>query len=96
MKIKDLAEEEFPNATLPARDIENIRTGWSAWRPTAPPPAIDAESMFHSNDNPTSTNNKSPEMMLHQGYFGGSYFRSLFFQALGIMICVDHYDLPSL
>ena len=82
-------------ATMPAKDIESIRAEWTAWKPTASPPTRRQGSPFHFEDQPSFTPNKSPEELLREGCFGGSYFRPLHSRRLGITIVDDYKELPS-
>lgn len=79
---------------IPSKDIDTLRAGWTSWDPTAPPPTQNEGSTFHFADYPTFTPNKSPEEMLREGCFGGSYFRPLYSRALGTTIENDHLELP--
>ncbi|MCJ1457350.1 hypothetical protein MMC28_007718 [Mycoblastus sanguinarius] len=83
------------SVTVPAKDIEGIRAGWTSWEATASPPDRDDEAAFHFDDYPTFMPNKSPEEMLREGCFGGSYFRPLYSQRLGTTISGDYQELPS-
>ena len=93
-KAKELAVKQAEVAIVPAKDIESIRAGWTAWKATASPPSRDQESTFHFEDQPSFTPNKSPEEMLREGCFGGSYFRPLYSRRLGTTISDDYKDLP--
>ena len=92
-KVPLIKQEEA--AIVPAKDTANLRTGWTAWEPTASLPSRDQESTFHFEDQPSFTPNKSPEEMLREGCFGGSYFRPLYSRRLGITITDDYKGLPS-
>ena len=81
--------------TLPTKDVETLRSGWASWTSTAPPPTRDEDSNFHFEDQPTFTPNKSPEEMIHEGCFGGSYFRPLYSRKLGITVSDDWRELPG-
>lgn len=95
-KIKrESAGDGIQVPSVPAEHIEDIRAGWTAWTPTAPPPTRDEDMMFHFEDQPSFTPNKSPEEMLREGCFGGSYFRPLYSRALGTTIEDDYTELPS-
>lgn len=89
------AEESKEVAIVLVENIDSIRAGWTAWTPTAPLPTRDEDMVFHFEDQPSFTPNKSPEEMLRQGCFGGSYFRPLYSKNLGINISNDYNDLPS-
>ena len=93
-KAKEPIKQEAV-AVVPAKDIESIRVGWTAWEPTASPPIRDQESSFHFKDQPSFTPNKSPEEMIREGCFGGSYFRPLYSRRLGTTISDDYAELPS-
>lgn len=82
-------------AEVPAKDIGSLRAGWIAWEPTAQSPTRDEESTFHFEDQPTFTPNKSPEEMIREGCFGGSYWRPLYSRRLGTTIMDDYKELPT-
>lgn len=85
-----------PKRSLPSSEVERIRRGWSSWTPSAPSPSReDPSGTFHFESHPDFTPNKSPEEMLRQGCFGGSYFRPLHSQRLGITVQDDWRELPS-
>ena len=94
-KTKALVIKQEEVATVPAKDIESIRAGWTAWETTASPPTRDQQSTFHFEDQPSFTPNKSPEEMLREGSFGGSYFRPLRSRRLDTTIVDDYKELPS-
>ncbi|KAL8773502.1 MAG: hypothetical protein Q9209_001606 [Squamulea sp. 1 TL-2023] len=89
--------ETIPPTTnaLPSEKVESLRHGWTSWTPTAPSPSRDENSTFHFDSHPDFTPNKSPEEMLREGCFGGSYFRPLYSKTLGITISDDYKELPS-
>lgn len=80
---------------IPATDAEDIRAGWTKWTVTAEPPTRDEDGTFHFRDQPGFTPNKSPEEMIREGCFGGSYFRQLKSRKLGILIEDDWQELPE-
>ena len=82
-------------APMPVKDIESIRAGWTSWVPTASPPARDEDYTFQFRDQPSFRPNKSPEEMIREGCFGGSYFRPLYSRRLGTTVFDDHKELPS-
>ena len=88
VKAEDVAE-------VPAKDIDSIRAGWTSWEPTAPTPVRNEYSTFHFEGEPLFTPNKSPEEMLREGCFGGSYFRPLYSRRLGVTVSDDYLELPS-
>jgi len=91
-KVK--AESASPEPLVPARNIEEIQAGWSSWKPIAESPTRDEQKTFHFDDYPTFMPNKSPEEMLREGVFGGSYFRPLRSRKLGIVVSEDWRELP--
>lgn len=93
-KAKEVVLKQEEAAIVPAKDIDSIRAGWTAWKATASPPTRDQESTFHFEDQPSFTPNKSPEEMLREGCFGGSYFRPLQSRRLGTSIVDDYKELP--
>ena len=83
----------IPRPTHP--DISSLRSGWTSWSPTAPPPTRSPQtSQFHFPTHPLFTPNKSPSEMLHEGVFGGSYFRPLYSRHLDATISEDWKELP--
>nr|POE53537.1 hypothetical protein CFP56_28759 [Quercus suber] len=84
-----------PEALVPLKDVDSIRAGWTSWKSTADPPTRDAEKTFHFADYPDFTPNKSPEEMLREGCFGGSYYRPLKSRKLGIIVEDDWKELPE-
>lgn len=92
---KQIAVKQEGISEIPAKDIDSIRAGWTAWKATAPPPTRDEESTFHFQDEPTFTPNKSPEEMIREGCFGGSYWRPLYSRRLGTTIADDYKELPA-
>lgn len=88
-----IIEETEP--LVPTKNIDEIQAGWKSWTPTAPAPTRDAQMTFHFADFPDFTPNKSPEEMLREGIFGGSYYRSLRSRKLGIVVQDDWQELPA-
>jgi hypothetical protein len=76
-------------------DAEEIRAGWTKWTPSAAPPTRDEDGIFHFEDYPDFTPNKSPEEVIREGCFGGSYFRPLRSRRLGILVQDDWQELPQ-
>ncbi|KAL9104886.1 MAG: hypothetical protein Q9163_000203 [Psora crenata] len=90
------ANVEIPDvAAVTVRDLESLRVSWTSWKSTSPPPIRDEESVFHFEDHPDFIPNKSPEELLREGCFGGSYFRCLYSHRLGITIKEDYKELPQ-
>ena len=80
---------------VPVKDVESICAGWTAGEFTGSTPARDKKRTFHFDDYPDFTPNKSPEEMLKEGCFGGSYYRPLRSKTLGIVIEDDWKELPQ-
>ena len=80
---------------IPTKNVDEIRAGWTAWVATATPATRDEKGVFHFEDYPDFTPNKSPEEMLREGSFGGSYFRPLKSRKLGIIVEGDWEELPK-
>ncbi|KAK5175736.1 uncharacterized protein LTR77_000875 [Saxophila tyrrhenica] len=95
--VQDLGSrvEEEPEPLVPKKNVEEIQAGWTAWEPVANPPIRDDDRTFRFDDHPDFTPNKSPEEMLKQGCFGGSYYRPLRSRKLGIIVEDDWKELPK-
>lgn len=78
-----------------AVDADVLQNGWKDWKVTAKPPTRDEYGTFRFEDAPSFLPNKSPEEMLREGVFGGSYFRPLRSKRLGIVVEDDWKELPS-
>lgn len=76
-------------------EISALRKQWSDWKAAAVPPSRDESGTFWFSDAPGFAPNKSPEEMLREGVFGGSYFRRLYSSTLGIWIEGDWEELPN-
>lgn len=87
--------EEETEPLVPVKDISDIQNGWSSWEAVAPEPTRDENAVFHFEGEETFTPNKSPEEMLREGVFGGSYFRPLRSRKLGIVVEGDWKELPE-
>ncbi|KAI1017315.1 hypothetical protein LB503_013410 [Fusarium chuoi] len=77
------------------KDFKSIIDGWTRWKPEADEPTRDASGAFHFDSHPDFRPNKSPEEIIREGSFGGSYWRPLFSKHLGITIQDDWRELPS-
>ncbi|ERF68054.1 hypothetical protein EPUS_06444 [Endocarpon pusillum Z07020] len=93
-QAKTPPQTHLPSVAL-GLDVESIRTRWTDWMPSAPPPTRDESGTFHFASHPDFLPNKSPEEVLREGCFGGSYFRPLRSQKLSIKIEDDHKELPD-
>ncbi|RYP34786.1 hypothetical protein DL767_004123 [Monosporascus sp. MG133] len=102
---KRLAENAANDAPLmtPSRltpppsgsDVESLMARWSSWEPTEPPPTRDDEGTYHFASHPSFTPNKSPEAIIREGSFGGSYWRPLYSKKLRATISGDWRELPG-
>lgn len=93
--LSALPETKPEPALITADDAEDIRAKWNQWTPTGLAPTRDEDGTLHFDDYPDFTPNKSPEEVLREGCFGGSYFRPLKSRRLGITIADDYMELPS-
>ncbi|KAF1987639.1 hypothetical protein K402DRAFT_445783 [Aulographum hederae CBS 113979] len=94
--VKEEAGAGDDSSKLPAVDMESLRESWTSWTPTAPPPTrIPTAATFHFESHPDFTPNKSPEEMMREGCFGGSYWRPLYSRSLGTTIAEDWRELPE-
>lgn len=88
-------QHPVPSPKRELDDVDTVVRGWSTWSPSAPLPTRDEEGTFHFLDFPVFQPNKSPSEILHEGAFGGSYFRPLFSKRLGIIVQDDWRDTVS-
>lgn len=86
--------DEDTDSLVPSKTVGEIIAGWTSWKPTAPPPTRDDARVFHFADHPAFTPNKSPEEVLREGAFGGSYYRPLRSRRLGVVVEGDWTELP--
>ncbi|KAI4166513.1 MAG: hypothetical protein LQ343_007988 [Gyalolechia ehrenbergii] len=93
-KKAEPAKDANTAVRLPVDNVEGLPAHWPNWTPSADPPFRDEESTFHFESHPDFTPNKSPEEMLREGCFGGSYFRPLYSRHLGITVADDYKELP--
>lgn len=98
-KVKQAAVEPQMQAkatiAIPLANAETLRAGWTGWKVTGSCPIRDEDATFHFSDEPLFLPNKSPEEMIREGCFGGSYFRPLYSKRLGIFISDDWRELPE-
>ncbi|KAJ8606155.1 hypothetical protein MRB53_041162 [Persea americana] len=80
---------------VPVKDVEDIRAGWLTWTSIAAEPSRSEDGKLHFDDFPDFTPNKTPEEMLREGCFGGSYYRPLRSRKLGIVVEEDWKELPK-
>ncbi|KAF9733450.1 hypothetical protein PMIN06_009136 [Paraphaeosphaeria minitans] len=86
---------QAPKSNSPHPDPESIRTRWKAWDSVASAPIRDSFGTYHFASHPDFTPNKSPADIIREGCFGGSYWRPLYSQRLGITISDDWRELPA-
>ncbi|KAI9148424.1 hypothetical protein HJFPF1_12256 [Paramyrothecium foliicola] len=83
-----------PNQKPSKPEIESIVAGWTDWEPEATEPTLEADGTFYFESHPEFRPNKSPEEMIREGSFGGSYWRPLRSKRLGITVQDDWKELP--
>ncbi|KAI1439710.1 hypothetical protein F5Y02DRAFT_425037 [Annulohypoxylon stygium] len=79
----------------PSKDLDALIASWSSWTPTEPPPTRDVEGNYHFKSHPSFTPNKSPEDIIREGSFGGTYWRPLYSRHLNTTISKDWRELPE-
>ena len=97
-KVREQLGSTFAHDTeplLPSNNVEEIKAGWTAWEVAAALPTRDHSKVFHFEDYPYFTPNKSPKEMLQEGCFGGSYYRALRTRKLSIVAEGDWEELPK-
>lgn len=87
-------DETDINTEVPTKDVEELQASWTSWEAVGPPPTRDEAGVFHFDSHPDFTPNKSPEEVIREGCFGGSYFRPLYSKKLGITVSDDWKELP--
>jgi hypothetical protein len=94
-KIEEQPNVERTTSRLPQDELDDIRAGWSSWTASQLPPTRDTDGVFVFPDQPTFQPNKSPEEIIREGCFGGSYFRPIYSKTLGITVSDDWKELPA-
>ncbi|KAI1477875.1 hypothetical protein F4774DRAFT_185738 [Daldinia eschscholtzii] len=79
----------------PSADVDALIEKWSSWTLSAPPPTRDVEGNYHFASHPQFTPNKSPEDIIREGSFGGTYWRPYYSRRLRTTITDDWKELPS-
>lgn len=90
-----LIKSESPEPQSSNPDLDTIKSGWTSWLPVASPPTRDSLATYHFDSHPDFTPNQSPEEIIRQGCFGGSYWRPLYSKHLRITIEDDWDELPK-
>lgn len=89
-------ESKSEPISITKRDVDALRASWSAWSPVAKAPTRDAnDGSYHFSTHPTFMPNKSPEELIREGSFGGSYWRPLYSKFLHTTIENDWHELPE-
>jgi hypothetical protein len=79
----------------PNENTTSLRLGWTSWTATAPPPTRSSSTgTFHFPSHPHFQPNKSPQEIIQEGSFGGSYWRPLHSRTLNLTIQNDYLELP--
>ncbi|KAI5919275.1 hypothetical protein F4810DRAFT_687954 [Camillea tinctor] len=84
-----------PGPPISRLNVTTLMERWISWTPSAPPPTRDDEGNYHFVSHPTFTPNKSPEAIMREGSFGGSYWRPLYSQRLRTTVSDDWRELPA-
>ncbi|RGP65870.1 hypothetical protein FLONG3_9002 [Fusarium longipes] len=79
----------------PPKDVESIIAGWTAWKPEGDEPTRDINGTIRFASHPDFRPNKSPEEIIREGSFGGSYWRPLYSKRLKITVKDDWRELPE-
>ncbi|KAI0166183.1 hypothetical protein GGR57DRAFT_15189 [Xylariaceae sp. FL1272] len=77
------------------KSLEALKANWTSWTPSEGPPTRDDTGTYHFTSHPDFTPNKSPESIIREGSFGGSYWRPLYSQHLQTTIADDWRELPE-
>ncbi|KAI2465991.1 hypothetical protein F4781DRAFT_407163 [Annulohypoxylon bovei var. microspora] len=78
-----------------SEDLETLIASWSSWASVAAAPTRDVEGNYHFESHPLFTPNKSPEDIIREGSFGGTYWRPLYSRHLRTTISEDWRELPA-
>ncbi|KAH9899002.1 hypothetical protein F4778DRAFT_792397 [Xylariomycetidae sp. FL2044] len=92
---QNATQDADADARTPKPDVEVLIAGWTSWKPVAGPPTRDEGGDYHFESHPTFTPNKSPEEIMREGCFGGSYWRPLYSRRLGVTVADDWRELPA-
>jgi hypothetical protein len=86
---------ETPDPAFSHPDLDSIRAGWTSWESVASPPTRNSSGTYHFGSHSDFTPNKSPEEIIREGCFGGSYWRPLYSKHLKTRIEDDWKELPA-
>lgn len=93
--VKAEKEEEPEKHEMSAKEIDELQQSWTSWQPAAPAPTRDEAGVLHFETHPDFTPNRTPEEVLREGCFGGSFFRPLYSKNLAITVSGDDRELPA-
>ncbi|CAF3589154.1 unnamed protein product [Fusarium graminearum] len=79
----------------PSKDVDSMIAGWTAWEPEGDEPIRDVDGTLRFETHPDFRPNKSPEEIIREGSFGGSYWRPLYSKRLKTTIKDDWKELPA-
>ncbi|KAL4727813.1 hypothetical protein ACLX1H_004502 [Fusarium chlamydosporum] len=79
----------------PSKDVESLIAGWTAWKPEGDEPVRDVNGTIRFESHPDFRPNKTPEEIIREGSFGGSYWRPLYSKRLRITVKDDWKELPA-
>lgn len=92
--VKSEDSEDETDSSRP--DLASLRAGWTSWTPTAPAPTRDeVTGAYRFASHPDFAPNKSPEEIMREGCFGGSYWRPLYSRHLRATVEGDWRELPA-
>lgn len=89
------ADEIVELPSSPPLNLDSLVAGWSSWESVAPSPTRDDEGVYHFASHPEFTPNKSPESIIREGSFGGTYWRPLYSRKLRMTVADDWRELPA-
>jgi hypothetical protein len=92
--LDSVVVSDGPSAPPNHLDVDSIVAGWTSWMPETGEPTRDELGTFHFESHPAFLPNKSPEEIIREGCFGGSYFRPLRSNALGVTVFGDWEEIP--
>ncbi|OBS22558.1 hypothetical protein FPOA_08895 [Fusarium poae] len=90
-----ISDSDHETDTEPSKDVESIIAGWTSWESKSDEPIRDIDGTFRFESHPDFRPNKSPEEIIREGSFGGSYWRPLYSKRLKITVKDDWKELPE-
>ncbi|KAM0372148.1 hypothetical protein ACHAPK_004720 [Fusarium culmorum] len=79
----------------PSKDVDSMIAGWTAWEPECDEPVRNDDGTLRFETHPDFCPNKSPEEIIREGSFGGSYWRPLYSKRLKVTVKDDWKELPA-